>query len=174
MAQGNVLKKSSAAAKMAAALRKKKAAANKHGRGGMTTKRGEEVADPRERRWQKRKGISVVERQAKNDDKTTETKKPRQSKKKLTVSPSYYSKSKQNEKQKTGKFVRPPKKLDLVKKATEEKVKINGGEVFFVCVLLFFCPVFFSFLTVVSFLWARSSPFFSIGTEKNFKKNNRP
>jgi hypothetical protein len=40
MAQGNVFK-SSAAAKMAKALRKKKAAANKHGRGGMTTKRGE-------------------------------------------------------------------------------------------------------------------------------------
>ena len=39
MAQGNVFK-SSAAAKMAKALRKKKAAANKHGRGGMTTKRG--------------------------------------------------------------------------------------------------------------------------------------
>lgn len=42
MAQGNVFK-SSAAAKMAKALRKKKSAANKHGRGGMTTKRGEET-----------------------------------------------------------------------------------------------------------------------------------
>ena len=39
MAQGNVFK-SSAAAKMPKALRKKKGAANKHGRGGMTTKRG--------------------------------------------------------------------------------------------------------------------------------------
>ena len=103
MAQGNVFK-SSAAAKMAKALRKKKAAANKHGRGGMTTKRGEKIMQCR---------LSFLAT-------TTMS---------TTTKDNFDSQHFQpfwlphQPPKIPGKFVRPPKKLDLLKKAAEEKAR---------------------------------------------------
>ena len=118
MAQGNVFK-SSAAAKMAKALRKKKAAANKHGRGGMTTKRGERREEmecfSNEEKGEKRKklfDLTSCSLSSKNSLSPSLS---------LSLSLSIYL-SISLSLSPPGMFVCPPKKLALLKKAAEEKV----------------------------------------------------